>query len=161
MPDKLSFGWERLSILLKEPNIRDLLTSYWQELSPFPNLRLDIDWPHFFQQEQIGVYRVWAARVNGTLAGFMSFYVKTHPHFKTTLVAIDGGYYLAPGFRDTTSMVGIRMWRSATAALKKEGVQMGFLHDNALRPLSPFLLAIGARPFSSMWFLDLRDENHD
>ena len=42
MPDKLTFGFERLSILLKEPNIRDLLTSYWQELTPLTGHRLDI-----------------------------------------------------------------------------------------------------------------------
>ncbi len=161
MPDKLSFGWERLELILREPNIRDLLTSYLQELSPIKGLKLDIDWAHFLQQEQLGVYRVWTARVNGTLAGFVSFYVKTHPYFRTVLFAVDGGHYLAPAFRDTSSMVGIRMWRSVKAALIEEGVQLAFLHDNALRPLSPFLLAIGARPFSAMWLMDLRDEDHD
>lgn len=154
--EKLKFGWEKLSILLAEPGIRDLLEDYWSELSPIPDLPLDIDWAHFLQQEEAGFYRVWAARVNGTLAGFIAFYVRFHPHFRKVLVSIDGGHFLAPGFRDTESAVGIRMWRSAAAALKKEGVKLGFLHDNALRPLSPFLLALGARPFSSMWFLDMR-----
>ena len=157
-PDKLSFGWEKLESLLREPNLRDLLTTYWQELSPVKHIPLDIDWAHFLQQEQAGIYRVWAARVNGTLAGFVSFYVRPWPYNRRVLVAIDGGHFLAPAFRATSSMVGIRMWRSAIAALKKEEVELAFLHDNSLRPLSPFFLAVGARPFSSMWFLDLRDE---
>ena len=76
-------------------------------------------------------------------------------------MAVDGGHFLAPAFRDTSAMVGARMWRSAKAALIEEGVKVGMLHDNALHPLSPFFLALGARPFSSMWIWDLRDEDHD
>ena len=89
-PDKLSFGWERLEFLLKEPNLRDLLTAYWQELSVIKHLPLDIDWAHFLEQERAGIYRIWTARVNGTFAGFVSFYVKTHPYYRSVLMAVDG-----------------------------------------------------------------------
>lgn len=159
--DRLSFGWESIEALLAEPNIRELIVDYWSELSPVPHLKLDIDWPRLLEWERQFIYRVWAARVNGTLAGFASFQIAPHVMHKSTLFAVDYGHFLAPAFRDTSSMVGARMWRSAKVALKEAGVEVGFLHDNALRPLSPFFLAIGARPFSAMWLWDLRDENHD
>jgi hypothetical protein len=156
---KVVCGWESLETILAEPNIRELLTGYWRELSPIKHIPLDIDWPRIFAWEREFLFRVWTCRVDGTLAGFITFLVQPHFLHKTTLTAVDHGHYLAPAFRGN-GMVGMRMWRSAERALKELGVQMAFIHDNALRPLSPFFLAIGARPFSSMWLLDLRDENH-
>ena len=70
MPDKLNCGWERLEFLLKEPGIRDLITEYFEELSPFTDIPLDIDWGRLLDQERAGIYRIWTARVNNTLAGF-------------------------------------------------------------------------------------------
>ncbi len=158
-PDKLNCGWERLEFLLKEPGIRDLITGYWEELSPIPHLRLDIDWGRLLDQERAGIYRIWTARVNGTLAGFAAFYIQTHMYYRTVLAAIDAGHYLDPAFRDK-GMVGWRMWRSAKAALIEEGVQFIMTHDNAKRPLMPFFLALGFEPLSTMWIGDLR-EDHD
>ena len=148
--DKLDCGWERLEFLLTEPSIRDLITGYWEELSPIPHMKLDIDWQRLLDQERAGIYRIWTARVNGTLAGFVAFYVQTHSHYRTALVAIDGGHYLDPAFRDK-GMVGWRMWRSAKAALIEEGVSFVMTHDNAKRPLMPFFLALGFEPLSTMW----------
>ena len=147
--DKLSFGFERLEILLREPGIRDLIENYWQELSPFPDLPLDIDWARLLRHEAEGIYRIWTARVNGTLAGFVAFYVQTHMYHKTVLAAVDGGHYLAPDFRGN-GMVGWRMWRSAKAALIEEGVRFIMAHDNAKRPLLPFFLALDMDP-QSVW----------
>ena len=156
--DKLSFGWEKLEVLLSEPNVRDTILGYWEELSPIKGLPLDINWPQLFEWERRFIYRVWAARVNGTLAGFITFLVQPHVFHQHTLFAVDYGHFLAPEFRDTASMVGARMWRAARAGLKEAGVEISFLHDNAKRPLSPFFLGIGARPFSAMWLWDLRDD---
>jgi hypothetical protein len=136
-----------------------LLTSYWRELSPVKHLPLDIDWDRLLTWERQFIFRVWACRVDGTLAGFITWMVQPHFLHRNTLTAIDHGHYLAPAFRGN-GMIGMRMWRSAKVALKDLGVEICFTHDNALRPLSPFFLAIGARPFSAMWLLDLRDEDH-
>ncbi len=154
---KVVCGWESLETILAEPNIREVLTGYWEELSPIKHLPLDVDWPRILEWERQFIFRVWACRVDGTLAGFITFQIAPPILHKSTLFAIDYGHYLAPAFRDK-GMVGMRMWRSVERALKELGVQMAFIHDNALRPLSPFFLAIGARPFSAMWLLDLRSD---
>ncbi len=142
--------------------MRELLTSYWRELSPVKHLPLDIDWDRLLAWERQFLFRVWVARVDGTLAGFITWMVQPHFLHRNTLFAVDHGHYLAPAFRDTAgAMVGMRMWRSTKVALKELGCELAFIHDNARRPLSPFFLAIGARPFSAMWLIDLRDEDHD
>ncbi len=163
MAGRTTYEWDSLERILAEPNIRELLTGYWAELSPIKNIPLDIDWPRIFEWERQQVFRVWTARVDETLAGFITFLIQPHFLHRHTLWAVDHGHFLAPAFRDSSHRVGARMWWTAKAALQEAGVKMVFLHDNALRPLSPFLLGIGARPFSAMWMLDLgaEDENHD
>ena len=157
MRSKVSFGWESLEVILAEPNVRELLGQYWEELSPIKHIPLDVDWPRLIEWERQFLFRVWTARVDGTLAGFITWLIQTHHLHKTTLFAVDQGHYVAPAFRDK-GMVGMRMWRGAKVALKQAGCEFAMIHDNALRPLSPFFLAIGARPFSSMWLMDLAEE---
>lgn len=161
MGSRTTYGWESLEVILAEPNIRELLVSYWQELSPVKHLPLDPDWPRLLAWEREFIYRVWVARVDGTMAGFISFIVQPHFLHRSTLFGVDQGHYLAPAFRNGHDRLGWRMWKQAKVALKELGVEVVFCHDNALRPLSPFFLAIGARPFSAMWLIDLRDEESD
>ena len=152
---RLTFGWEKLETLLAEPNVRDLIQEYWEELWSYKDIPCEIDWPRLLAREVEGVYRVWTARVDGTLAGFAAFYVEPYVLARTTLFAIDGGHFLSAAFRDK-GMVGFRMWKTAAAALKAEGVQMAMMHDNAARPLLPFFLALGAEPRSTWYWWDLR-----
>ena len=149
---RVRFSWEKLDVLLAEPNVRELITEYYEELWFYPDIPVDIDWQRLLRDEAQGIFRVWAARVNRTLAGFVTFYVQTHVCAKTVLFAVDGGHYLAPAFRDR-GMLGWRMWRSAARALKVEGVVIGMFHDNAKRPLLPFFLMLGAEPRSTMFWM--------
>ena len=150
MSERVTFGWEKLETLLAEPNIRDLITEFWQELWPHDHIPVDPDWSRLLRAEAAGEYKVWAARVGPTLAGFASFFIGPYVFAKTTIFAIDHGHFLAPDFRDN-SRLGWRMWKTAKAALKAEGAQMMYVHDNARRPLMPFFLALGLEPCST-WF---------
>ncbi len=160
MSAKLSFGWEKLEALLREPNLREMIEDYELEhRSPvLAHLPVDIDWPRLLAQEASGVYRIWAVRVDGTLAGFITWYVEPHPYYRTVLAAVDGGHFLAPAFRNK-GRIGWGMWRSAFAALRREGVRFAMPHDSTRRPMTPFLLAFGAEPLSTWWILDLAHEN--
>ncbi len=155
MPDRISCAWEKLETLLAEPNAPALITAYWQELWPYDDIPVDVDWPRLRMFEEHGVYRVWAARVNGTLAGFVSFYIQPFVLAKSTIFALDGGHFLAPAFRDTSNRLGWRMWTSAIVALRAEGVKVSMLHDNSKRPLMPFFLAMGAEPRSVNFWMRL------
>ena len=151
-PSRVSCAWEPLGKLLDDPSVRGLIEEYWSELSPIKDVAvLAPDWPQFLANEASGRFKVWAARVDGTLAGFVSFHIYPHLAYRHTLVAIDGGHYLAAEYRDN-GRIGWRMWKSAGAALKREGVKIAMLHDNAMRPLMPFFLALGAEPRSTMFW---------
>lgn len=166
---RTSFSWEPLEELLREPNVKDLIRDYHDELSPLKGVApLDIDWEELLRRDREGRFAVWAAYVqhseNGTLnntetlknadatlAGFVSFHLQPHVFYRTTLFAVDAGHYLSPGFRDN-SRIGFRMWRTAVAALEERGVKVIMAHDNADRPLMPFFLALGFHPRSTMFW---------
>jgi len=144
-------GWEKLAKVLAEPNAADMIRAYAEELSPLRDLApVDPDWDRLARLEAGGCYRLWAARVDGTLAGFISFFLMPHHNYRSLLMAQDGGSYIAPQFRGK-GMVGFRMWRSAEPALRKLGVRYIMAHDGQ-RPLLPFMLALGYEPRGTLFW---------
>lgn len=141
------YGWEKLKDILAEPNLRDLLTAYYEELWPLKSkVAIDPDWPEMLRREEAGIFKVWTARVDGTLAGFVSFSIFPHLMTRQALWAFDCGHYLHAAWRDTPDRVGYRMWKSVEKPLKDLGVQVVCTHDNASRSLLPFFLGLGYSP---------------
>lgn len=151
---KIACAWSPLAEVLAEPNLPDLIRSYWEELSPHPALVCDPDWPLMLTMEAEGRFKVWTCRVDGTLAGFIAFHFMTHIAYRSTVLAIDAGHYLGSAWRNR-GRIGYNMWRSVKPALKAEGAVLAMLHDNAARPLMPFFLSLGAEPFSTIYWWDL------
>jgi hypothetical protein len=151
-PAKLRFGWEPIKVLLAEPNVRDLIVAYYEELSPLKGIaKLDPNWEGMVQAEKDGVFCVWTARVDQTLAGFITFHLLYHMHYRNTLFAQDAGHFLAPLFRDK-GRIGYRMWKTVEPALRVRGAKIIMAHDNAYRPLMPFFLALDYEPRSTMFW---------
>ncbi len=149
---KTTYRWEKLATVLAEPNAADLIRSYVEELSPIKHIApVDPDWDLMQQREGEGVYKLWCARVEGTLAGYISFNLMGHPSYRGVLFAFDAGHYLSPAFRDNNGRIGYRMWRTVEPRLKGLGVKVIWAHDNAQRPLLPFMLALGYEPRGTMF----------
>jgi hypothetical protein len=149
---KTSYRWEKLSAVLAEPNAADLIRSYVDELSPLRDrLPVDPDWDRLAEMEASGLYRLWAVRVEGTLAGFISFFVMPHHNYRGVLMAMDAGHYLATCYRDTPGRLGLRMWKTAEVALRELGVRYIMAHDGQ-RSLLPFLLHLGYHPRATLYW---------
>jgi len=149
---KTSYRWEKLSAVLAEPNAADLIRSYVEELSPIKHIAaVDPDWDLLAHYEAQGIYKLWVARVDGTLAGYISFNLMTHPSYKGMLFAFDQGHFLAPAFRDNPGRIGYNMWKRVVPRLKELGVKAIWAHDNFERPLLPFFLALGYEPRGTMF----------
>jgi hypothetical protein len=149
---KTTYRWEKLADVLAEPNAADMIRAYVEELSPLRDtVAVNPDWGRLQRLEAEGVYRLWAARVGGTLAGYISFFVAPHHNYKDTLSALDGGHYLAPCYRDTPGRIGLHMWKTAEAALRDLGVQYVAVHDGQ-RSLLPFLLHLGYHPRATLYW---------
>lgn len=145
-------GWETLKQVLAAPNAREMILAYAEELSPLRfDMPVDPDWDRLAQLEEAGMYRLWACRVDGTLAGFISFLVAPHHNYRTVLFALDYGHYLAPAYRDTPGQIGLKMWRSVEQPLRDLGVRYVMSHDGQ-RSLLPFFLHLGYDPRGSLYW---------
>lgn len=144
-------SWMLLEDFLREPNARDILESHYEELSPLKgDLPLEVDWEAKRRREHEGSYRIWTARVDGTLAGFIEWHIERPENYRGTLCAMDGVHYLSPAFRGN-GRIGYRMWRGAEAALRDLGVRIIMPHDSADRSLLPFFIAQGYVPVSTLY----------
>jgi len=114
----VSFQWETLDALLEEPNFRDMIAEWWEEMSPL-KVRQVVDWAAMAAENHAGYLHIWTARVDKTLAGFVRFYVLRPPEHSNALFAHERGYYLSPLFRDK-ARIAWRLFRSARTALKEE-----------------------------------------
>ena len=149
---EIAFTWEPVAELLKEANLRDLIAEYWEELSPHKErLQLAVDYEKMMAWEQVGIYRVWTARAEGVLAGFIGFQIVPHLNYRHTLFAFDMGHYLSPAYRGK-GWAGIKMWATACEALKTLGVKVVIAHDNSVRPLDSFFGRLGFEPRSTLFW---------
>lgn len=149
------YGWEKLKDILAEPNLRDLLTAYYEELWPLKSkVAIDPDWPEMLRREEAGIFKVWTARVDGTLAGFVSFSIFPHLMTRQALWAFDCGHFLHPAYRDK-GRVGYQMWRSVEGPLRDLGVQVICAHDNVKRSLLPFFMALKYEPRATTFMKSL------
>lgn len=150
---KTVFGWENCATIFAEPNIVDLIREYWEELSPFKgHIPLAPDFKRMLELERVGYFRVWVARTEaGLLIGFIGWTITPHLAYRTTLFAHDAGHYLTPAYRDK-GWIGVKMWATSLAALKKLGVKVVDAHDNALRPLTPLFKRLGFEVMSTRFW---------
>lgn len=149
----VTFGWQPIAEILDEPNLRELIEAYWEELSPLKDVApLAPDFDQMMWLEDKGMHRVWTARSEeGLLIGFIGFHLCRHLNYRTTLFAMDSGHYLDPLCRNE-DWTGVRMWRSALDALKEIGVRVVIAHDNAARPLDAFFIRLGFKPRSKLFW---------
>ena len=156
----LVFGWEPVARLLEEPNLDEMLRAHWEELSAHKEeMPLDVDYQRLVDYDDQGIYRVWTARDDDTLVGYIAFYVYVPPHHRRTLIAVDDGYYLDPAHR--RGWTGVRMWRSALDALAQLGV-IGVIGHHKLHfqkrrgGIGAIFRRLGFEPTDELWWLTLR-----
>lgn len=149
MPADLAFGWESCEAVFADPRFRDLIGEQWTELSHLPDEPLDLDFPRAFQMERAGAYRLWIARRNDRMVGFIQWQIICPLGYRNTKWAIDAGWYFEAAERDIFAALG--MWRGAVDALKTEGVGVVRGHDNHKRPLGVFFKRLGMAAISTVY----------
>ena len=144
------FEWMPLKALLTEPNFRDIANAYYDELWGDTGIICAPDWEKRQAMEDAFCYRIWTARVDGTVAGFIEFQIGPTVNAKDTLFAIDMGHFVSPPFRGK-GVIGYRMLRTAERALEEMGVKAILMHDNLRHPLMPHFLSLGFRPIGTLF----------
>ena len=120
---------ERIVDTLEEA--KPLLFKHWDEIAHYKDIELNPDYDLYIKTEQAGFNKCYIARDdNGKMIGYAVFFIKHHPHYKQSLMAVQDIIFIDPERRG----VGLFLIRFCDAELKKIGVQVvshhvKFAHD--------------------------------
>lgn len=100
--ERLSEAWDEL-VPLFDDHTRE--TSRWREASANPDRDL------YAMADNMGMYRMWIARIDGEPVGYCGMWLRWHPHHKDVLQASCDVLYVHPTRRKST--IALRLIRRA------------------------------------------------
>jgi hypothetical protein len=130
--------------------IYSLLATHWHEVGQDKErMHLDPDWDGYMALERCGQLKVFAARMEGKLVGYATFFTKRHLHYRSIFVAINDLLFLLPAYRK--SMTGFRFIADLETLLISEGVKKIFFGVKAWHDFGPVLNRLGYAPIETTW----------
>jgi hypothetical protein len=114
-----------------------LLSAHWDEIAAFKDIPLEPDRELYAAGEANGILRCFTARDDtaqrfrfpgAMLVGYALYFVRSNPHYKSSLQANQDVIYLAPSVRGGTGYKFIAWCDNQLAA---EGVQVVYQHVKA------------------------------
>jgi hypothetical protein len=119
----LTFAWEPLDRVVREPNFGDLARAHWEEAGILKDVMpLDVDVERMLWLAEKGMYRAWTARDGDTLAGYIGFLFNTPLPFKSTPTVYEDMFTLAPAYR--AGWNGYNLLASAIDAIRQLDVRV-------------------------------------
>ena len=146
----VTFGWLAPEELQADPELDELIAAQYREFGDLPP---EPDWERIQAACRHGFFRVWAAKIDGEIVGWVEFNVGPHYHYTGTKFAWDSGHWCRPEYRP---WLLIRMWRTALCALQDIGVHIVIAHSNRRKPLDPAFKRLGFEPHGTMFRKVLR-----
>lgn len=131
---------EFLSLI--RPEIEPLTKNHWSETESFKEeLPVDVDWDMLESLEQAGVLYVFVARVDGFVAGYLSFVKGTHFNYKGATFANDVGFFVDAPYRKFG--LGVKLMKFAESVLKNDGIKLVNIHTKVDTPIDSLMIRQG------------------
>ncbi len=122
--------------------IKPLLREHWLEIANFKDsIPLDPDWAKYQAMEAAGMLVIITMRRGGKLVGYSIFMLLNHPHYQSTLFAMNDILYLVPAER--RGLTGIRLIKESERILMKMNVKKITWHLKPQHDFSPILKRMG------------------
>lgn len=131
---------EKFADVIEE--IKPLLEMHWQEIANNRDvIPLAPDYTRYEAFERAGFMTILAARSAGVLVGYSIFFVMPHPHYSTTLFAMNDILFVHPAYRGGSA--GLRLIRASEVAMKERGATKISWHIKPTHDFSPMLKRAG------------------
>jgi hypothetical protein len=99
-----------------------------------------VDFERFAQFERVGILRIYTARLDRALKGYVLYLLGPSLNFKHVQMAQQTGIYVHPDARGPTSA---RFLRFTEGELATEGIRLVSQTSNARRPIDNWLKRLG------------------
>lgn len=117
-----------------------LLAEHWAEIAHYPDIPLSVDRATYDGADAAGLARIYTARREGALLGYALFFVRTNPHYQTSLQASQDVLYLHPSARGGA---GAKFIAWCDEQLRIDGVQAVYHHVKQAHNFGPLLERMG------------------
>ena len=95
----------------------------WEEMALDHNeIRYDPDWERYAELDRLGYLKIATARDEGRLVGWHVSTVSSHPHYRSSLFAMQDLYYVLPEYRRMPT-VGLRLFQAMEDEMRRLGVK--------------------------------------
>lgn len=101
---------------------RELVGLHAAEMNPHPDIPPDVDEDIYLGAEEKGAVRVYVARLDGVMIGYLVFIVQFALNWKLSLTATQTAFFVDPSARMSTA--GSRLIHESERWLRDEGVQV-------------------------------------
>ena len=117
-----------------------LLMAHWEEIAHYKDIPLDPDFEQYAKCEQSGMLRCYTARIDeNALVGYAVFFVRSNPHYKTSIQASQDILFISKNHRG----MGGRFIKWCDEELRSEGVAVVYHHIKAAHNFGPMLERFG------------------
>lgn len=136
----ISYTKECLCDVINE--VEPLLHLHYEELTLNKDIvKLDPDWDRYAAMEHAGGFHVFTARLGDKLIGYSAFFLNTHLHYKSLMVAQNDVFYIVENHRCGTA--AMRLIRYSEDRLRELGAQKVIYHAKLANNFAPILLRMG------------------
>lgn len=154
----MSISYQREPIADLWEELMPLLERHYREIAHWQDIALDPDRVLYEAIERAGQLRLYTARRDGALIGYVIFFVRFNLHYRHSLQAVQDVVFVAPEHR--TTGVGRGLLRFAGDALGAERVQVVIHHAKHAHPeLGQLLEAEGYEPIETLYAKRLDQED--
>ena len=118
-----------------------LLEAHYTEISHFKDIPLKADWEKYFILEDTGLLKVFIARYNKKIIGYVAYTIGINMHYSDVIQAIQDVLFVSPDNRG--KMAGIKLLKESEKELKKLNVKLIVQHVKLAHDFSPMLKRLG------------------
>lgn len=140
---------------------RETLVNVYDELLPLvaehyieiawrkDNIPLDIDRERYIQMNEAGTFLCYVGREGHRIVAYACFFIAPHPHYKSTIFAVNDIIFLLPVYRHKGNATDLINY--CEADLKALGCQVMTLHVKPQLDFGPLCEHLGFDPGDRIW----------
>lgn len=119
-----------------------LIQDHYDEVYPARDMfDWDMDWDSYENLERLGFLKIFTARDNDTLIGYLWVLITPNIHSKGSVFACDDGFFVAKAYRGKS--VAKDLIRFTETCLKDDGLKMFHIVGTTEKPIDALMKRMG------------------
>lgn len=123
-------------------SVEDLIQSHFSEVYPMRDVcDWDMDWDAYEKLEELGMLKIFTARDDGSLIGYLWVILSPNLHSRGSVLACDDGLYVARTHRGQA--VAKELIQFTERCLKEDGIKTFHIVGTTEKPINGLMERMG------------------